>query len=124
MNVKIILPYKTILDVEIKKLSSPGLEGYFQLLPKHVDCTWILSPGILTLDGEENIYFAVSDGVLVKEGDTVYISCIKAIRGNSLEELSDSVEQNIKLLSEKEKKAREVLIKLEIDTLKRFLEID
>lgn len=124
MKVKIILPYKTILDIDVRKLSAPGLEGYFQLLPKHVDCTWILRPGILTLEGKEDIFFAVGDGVLVKEGATVYISCIKAIRGDSLEELSASVEQNIKLLSEKEKKAREVLIKLEVDTLKRFLEID
>lgn len=49
MRVKIILPYKTILDIKVKKISAPGLEGYFQLLPKHIDYTWILKPGILTL---------------------------------------------------------------------------
>ena len=124
MRVKIILPYKTILDIKVKKISAPGLEGYFQLLPKHIDCTWILKPGILTLQEKEDIYFAIGDGVLVKEGSTVYISTFKAIRGSSLENLSIAVEDSIKSLNEKEKKAREVLIKLETDTLKRFLEID
>lgn len=39
MRIKIILPYKTILDKTVYKITAPGVEGDFQILPNHIDGT-------------------------------------------------------------------------------------
>lgn len=125
MKIKLNIPYRTILNKTAEKITAPGSSGEFQILPKHVDATWTLKAGILTITTDnKDIYYAINQGVAVKEGDTVYISTFQAIAGDSLEELSKTLEESLKILNEQEKKAREVLIRLETDTIKRFIEID
>ena len=124
MRIKLILPNKTLLDKEVIKISAPGSEGSFQILPRHIDVAWSLDPGILSIEDEDGLtYYAIYQGVLVKQGDTVFVSCYQAIEGDSLESLQETVIHNFKSLNEKEKKAREVLLKLESDTIRRFLDI-
>ncbi len=123
MRLKFILPYKTILDKNVEKITAPGSNGTFQILPKHVDGTWTLKAGILIIEADKPLYYAINTGVVVKQGDIVYLSTIQAIAGDSLEALSKTVEDTLKNLDEKEKKAREVLIRLEMDTIKNFMEI-
>jgi F-type H+-transporting ATPase subunit epsilon len=123
MRLKFILPYKTILDREVKKITAPGSGGEFQILPKHIDGTWTLKAGILTIKTDKNLYYAINQGVVVKQGDTVYLSTIQAIAGDSLEELVQAVEDTVTVLNEKERKAREVLVRLEMETLKSFMEL-
>lgn len=125
MKLKLNIPYRNILNKSVDKISAPGSSGDFQILPKHVDATWTLKTGILTITSDDkDIYYAINQGVAVKEGDTVYISTFRAIAGDSLEELSQTLEESLKTLDEQEKKAREVLIRLETDTVKRFIEMD
>lgn len=124
MRVKLILPYMTILDKEAKKVTAKGIGGEFQILPKHIDATWSLSPGILSIDADEVLYYAINTGVLVKQGDIVYISVFQAIPGGSLKSLSQTVKKSLSDLSDRERKAREVLVKLEAETIKKFTEID
>ena len=124
MRVKLILPYRTILDKEAEKITAPGIDGEFQILPKHIDATWSLKSGILTIDTDKKLYFAINTGVVVKQGDIVYISVFQAIAGDSLRELSETVKKSLTELSDRERKAREVLVKLEAETIKKFTEID
>ena len=124
MRVKLILPYKTILDKEAKKITAPGIEGEFQIMPKHIDATWSLKSGILTINSDEDLYFAINTGVLVKQGDLVYISVFQAIAGDSLRNLAETVKNTLRDVSDRERKAREVLVKLEAETIKKFTEID
>lgn len=124
MRLKLILPYKTILDQEVEKITAPGSNGDFQILPKHIDGTWTLRSGILTIFTDKKTYYAINAGVLVKQGDIVYLSTFQAIHGESLEELSKTVRKNLQVLDEREKKAREVLLRLEADTVRRFVELD
>lgn len=124
MRIKLILPNKTLLDKEVIKISAPGSEGSFQILPRHIDVAWSLDPGILSiLDDDGPMFYAIYQGVLVKQGDTVFVTCYQAVEGDSLESLQETVIHNFKSLNEKEKKAREVLLKLESDTIRRFLDI-
>ncbi len=123
MRLKFILPYKTILDKEVNKITAPGSNGEFQILPKHIDGTWTLKAGILSITADKELYFAINQGVVVKQGNTVYLSTIQAIAGESLAELSKTVQDTITVLNDKERKAREVLIRLEMETLKKFMEI-
>lgn len=124
MRLKLILPYKTILDKEVKKITAPGSNGEFQILPKHIDGTWTLTSGILTVLADKKLYYAINEGVVVKQGDIVYLSTFQAISGDSLKELTQTVKENLQILDEREKKAREILIRLEADTIKKFMEID
>ncbi len=124
MRLKFILPYKTILDQEVNKITAPGSGGDFQIFPKHVDGTWTLKAGILKITVDKDLYYAINQGVVVKQGDTVYLSTMQAIAGESLGELSKTVEDTLKVLNEKEKKAKEVLIRLEMETIKKFTEIE
>ncbi|UJF16454.1 hypothetical protein LZ578_04935 [Jeotgalibaca sp. MA1X17-3] len=128
MRLKIMLPYKTILDKDVLKITAPGVEGVFQILPNHVDGTWSLKAGILVInivpDDEIDRYYAISQGVIVKEGDVVYLTCFQAIKGDSLENVADTVRKDLEVMDERERKAQEVLIKLEVDTVRRFMELD
>lgn len=124
MRLKLILPYKTILDQEVEKITAPGSNGDFQILPKHIDGTWTLTPGILNVVAEKDLYYAIGNGVLVKQGKVVYLSTFQAIAGESLKALTETVRESLTALNEKERKAREVLIRLETETIKKFMEID
>lgn len=124
MRLKFILPYKTILDADVKKITAPGSDGDFQILPKHIDATWTLRAGILHVEGEKDLYYAINQGVVVKQGDTVYLSTMQAIAGGSLGELSRTVEDTFKIMDEKEREARAVLARLETETIRKFMELD
>lgn len=125
MKIKILLPYKSILDTECLKITAPGQGGSFQLLPRHVDITWTLEPGIIEVFYKDHVdYFAVDHGVLVKKSDQVFISVFRGIKGNSLEELDKSVNEVFNKLSKKEKEARMILAKLETDTIRKFIDLE
>jgi len=125
MNIKLVLPYRTILDQPVDKITAPGTAGSFQVLPRHIDVVWSLQPGILTLTRDnQDEYFAIQQGTLVKKGDEVYVSTFQAVKGESLEKLYQTLTENYEKLDEREKKANEVLVKLETDTIRRFMEIE
>ncbi|WP_414733719.1 F0F1 ATP synthase subunit epsilon [Acetobacterium carbinolicum] len=125
MQIKLVLPNQTILDQEVDKITAPGTMGSFQILPRHIDVAWSLKPGILILEmNEQEDYYAIHQGILVKEGETVYIASFEAIKGNSLEDLYQVLVESYRVQNDQEKKAREVLIKLEADTVRRFMEIE
>ncbi len=125
MRIEIILPNQSILNQEAQKITAPGSEGFFQILPRHVDFVSSLVPGILSIFNESSVlYYAIDRGFLVKKADMVYIACLQAIVGSDLESLSQTIADNFRELDEKEKKINTVLRKLEADTLRRFLEMD
>ncbi|MQY79694.1 MAG: F0F1 ATP synthase subunit epsilon, partial [Bacteroidetes bacterium] len=53
IDLKILLPDKTFLKREVKKVTAEAENGWFCLLPKHVDFTTSLTPGILMLTTPE-----------------------------------------------------------------------
>ena len=124
MRLKFILPYKTILDTDVEKITAPGSNGEFQVLPKHIDATWTLKAGILQIQAGKELYFAINHGVMVKQGDIVYLSTMQAIAGESLSELSQTVEDTFKIMDDKERQARQVLVRLETETIRKFMELD
>ncbi len=125
MKVRLIVPGRLLLEADVDKISAPGSEGSFQILPKHMDVVWTLQSGILilTTDDKER-YFAVNQGVLVKEKTLVQISSFQVVESTSLEELKKTVEENFRSLDEKEEKFKKILDKLEVDTLIRLAELE
>ena len=118
-----MLPAEVLLDLDVQKVTAEAENGFFTLLPRHVDFVAALVPGIFTYvsspDGKES-HLALDGGILVKRGDSVFVSAARAVRGESLEQLRDAVETELKQLGENERKARTVLARLEADTLRRF----
>ncbi len=122
MNLKILLPSGVLLDEEVEKITAEAENGYFTMLPRHVDFVAALVPGIfsyLTPAGRER-YLAIDEGVAVKKGEEVFVSTARAVPGDDLAFLQETVENELKTLGENEKKARTVMSRLEADTLRRF----
>ncbi len=122
MKLKVLLPAEVLLNEEVEKITAEAENGFFTLLPRHVDFVAALVPGIfsyLKTGGTEH-FLALDEGILVKQGDQVYVSAARAVPGDNLDQLQDTVENELKVLSENEKKARNVMSRLEVDTLRRF----
>jgi len=122
INLKILLPAGVLLEEQVEQVTAEAENGFFSILPRHIDFVAALVPGIfsyVTPDDEEH-FLALDDGILVKQGDQVYVSAARAVSGESLEVLEDAVENELKVLGEDEKKTRAVMARLEADTLRRF----
>ncbi|MCJ7602499.1 MAG: F0F1 ATP synthase subunit epsilon [Desulfobulbaceae bacterium] len=109
----------------VRKIIAEGLEGYFTLLPRHVDYVSVLVPGILTVadNAGNTFYFAVDHGSLVKQGDKVNISTRNCIQGKDFSSLANIVATEFYQIDDLEKKARTALTGLEHSMLRRFAEL-
>jgi F-type H+-transporting ATPase subunit epsilon len=125
MKLKVLLPTEVLLEEEVTKINAEGEHGAFGLLPRHIDFVAILVPGILSYEVEagQEEFLAVDEGVLVKCGPEVLVSTINAVRSPDLEMLKQTVEQQFRILNDRELKARSALARLQTNFVKRFMEI-
>jgi F-type H+-transporting ATPase subunit epsilon len=65
----------------------------------------------------------VDVGALVKRGCDILVSTRNAVRGPELGRLKDYVVAQYREIDEREKKARSAAAKLEVDLLRRFMEL-
>jgi F-type H+-transporting ATPase subunit epsilon len=124
MKLKILLPAEIFLSEEVTKVVAEAENGFFCLLPQHVDFTAALVPGVFSYsshDGET--YLAIDGGTLVKKGSEVLVSTRNAVRGPDLGMIRDVVVKQFEEIDEREKKARSAAAKLEVDLLRRFMEL-
>ncbi len=124
MNLKILLPAEVFLSERVSKVVAEAANGFFCLLPHHVDYTASLVPGVFLYESEEEEnYLAIDVGTLVKKGDEILVSVRNAVRGSELGKLKLEVVNQFRELDEREKKARSAAAKLEVDLLRRFMEL-
>jgi F-type H+-transporting ATPase subunit epsilon len=126
VKLKILLPTETLIEEEsIAEIIAEDKNGSFAILPRHIDFTTILVPGILIyLTEEQEKIVAVDEGVLVKYADQVLISVRNGVRGQDLEKLNETVENEFRKLSDREKNARNAIVKLETNIARKFLEFE
>jgi F-type H+-transporting ATPase subunit epsilon len=125
MSLKILLPYKVFADKpEVVRIVAVTQEGAFGILPHRLDCVAALRPGILVFEvqGEDEVYVAVDEGILVKTGFNVLVSVRNAIGGMELSKLRSAVEKEFMQLDEQEQKVRSVLAKIESGFVRRLAE--
>ncbi len=125
MNLKILLPSQVLLEEKVSKVVAEGAEGYFGILPGHIDFTTALVPGLLlisTVKGQEEL-LAIDQGILVKKGSEVWISTRNAIRNADLGQAKTLIENQFKTLDDRERMARSATAKLEADIIRRFMEL-
>ena len=126
MDLKILLPEKTYWQGKVKKIVGEAINGFFCLLPHHVDFLTIMNPGIFFAQTEkdEDVYIAINEGILIKFNYTVTLSTRGAVKGNNLGDLKKEIEENFAKINEQEKGARNALQKLEADFVRRFLDLE
>jgi len=126
MRLIVRLPTEILLTTEVTKIKAEAPNGWFGLLPRHVDFVTALVPGVLTFvsrDGQEE-YLAIDQGILVKCGPDVSVSTRSAVRSTNLEELKRDVVTEFEADEEREKKNLEFEAKLEADLVKGLLELE
>ena len=125
MNLRVLLPTEVLIEEKVTKVIAEAHNGFFCLLPKHVDFVAALVPGILSFEtnggGEE--FLAVDEGILIKCGQEVSVSTRNAMRGPDLGQLKRTVVEKFEALDEREKTARSAMAKIEAGFVRRFLEI-
>ncbi|MFA5182368.1 MAG: F0F1 ATP synthase subunit epsilon [Syntrophales bacterium] len=125
MNMKVLLPAEIFLTEEVTKVIAEAENGFFCLMPQHVDFTAALVPGVFsytTQAGADN-YLAIDVGTLIKRGSEILVSTRNAFRGPELGHLKEVVVQQFREIDEREKKARTAASRLEVDLLRRFMEL-
>lgn len=123
MNLKVLLPFRIFAEkTDVTRIVAETRAGSFGILPRRLDCTAALAPGILVYENESEgeVYLAVDEGVLIKTGLDVLVSVRNAIAGTDLDTLRDSVEREFLNLDEREQSVRSTLAKLESGLIRRL----
>jgi F-type H+-transporting ATPase subunit epsilon len=125
MKLKILLPAEIFLNEEVTKVVAEAENGLFCLLPQHIDFTAALVPGVFSYSNAigEDAYLAIDIGTLVKKGDDILVSTRNAYRSPELGHLKEVVIAQFMEIDEREKKARTAAARLEVDLLRRFMEL-
>lgn len=124
MRLKVFLPTKVLIDQEVTKVVAEAENGSFCILPRHIDFVAALVPGILSFkSNREEEFLAVDEGILVKSGNEVMVSTRKAVCCKNLGTLKQTVEEEFRILDEREKKTRSILAKLELDFARRIFQL-
>jgi F-type H+-transporting ATPase subunit epsilon len=125
MKLKVLLPAEVLIEEDVTKVVAEAHNGFFCLLPRHVDFVAALVPGILSYEigsGRE-VFLAVDEGILIKCSQEVLVSTRNAVRGPDLGQLRLTVVEKFEALDEREKSARSAMAKIEAGFVRRFLEI-
>ncbi len=125
MRLKVLLPTEVLIDEEVTKVTAEAENGFFCILPRHIDFVTALVPGVLIFETAEKReeFLAVDEGILVKVGQEVLISTRNGVRGSELGTLEKLVEEKFEILDDREKHARSASAKLEADLVRRFMEL-
>jgi F-type H+-transporting ATPase subunit epsilon len=126
LQLKLLMPTRVVVDAPASKLVAEAENGWFCLLPRHVDFVAALTPGVFiywTHEGHEQL-LAIDEGTLVKCGSEVLVSVRNAMRGTSLERLKDVAEQDFRARGDRERQARSALARLEAGTLRRLGQLE
>lgn len=125
MKLKVLLPTEVLLDIEVSKIVAEAPNGYFCLLPRHIDFVSALVPGILSCwnAGNEETFVAVDEGIVVKYGENVLVSTQNAAIGSDLGILQELIRETFEVLDDRERVTRNALAKMEADFIRRLVEL-
>ena len=125
MRLKVLTPTGILIDETVSKVLVEAQNGVFCLLPRHIDFATAMVPGLLSFVNEsgQEVFLAVDEGILVKQGIEVRASTRRAVITDNLVTLRHTVEEEFKQLDEREKQLRSSLARLEADVLRRFVDL-
>lgn len=124
MNLKLMTPMQIILDAPIEKIDVEALDGFFTILPKHIDFITALKSSIITYVMNNKIYYAACDhGVLVKRGTSVCISTPLVVLGNNLDTLKQTIATTFKDMEQERKELNLSMARLELGLTKGLMNL-
>ena len=126
MNLKVLLPNEVFMNREVTKVTAEAQNGYFCLLSRHVDFVAALVPGLLSFEDENGReqFLAIDEGALVKCGPEVLVSTRSAAASGDLGRLRHIIEEQFKVLDQRERLARSATARLEAGLVRRFMKFD
>lgn len=128
MRLVIAQPDRILFEESASSVSYEAGDGARGILPRHTDLVTTLSPGILIVTPEDGrgseTLFAVDRGLVVKQGETLYVATRRGVKGENLSSLQETVENDYRNLDEQEKRSRSALRVLEADFLRQFVEME
>ena len=126
MRLKIWVPTEVFFDEEVAKVKAEAENGWFEILPRHIDFVTALVPGILSFQRSRQPmeYLALDRGVLVKCGPDVLVSTRNAVRGSDLATLQEAVSREFRALREKEQTMRVLEAKLEAQLVRQLVQVE
>ncbi len=126
MKLTVRLPSEILFEEQVDRIKAEAENGWFGLLPKHLDFVTALVPGVVTFrpHGKPEEYLAVDHGILVKCGADVSVSTRNAVRGSDLTQLKEEVERQFRAREAREKAARAYEARLEADLVRHLLEAE
>lgn len=127
MRLKVITPAAVCVDRDVSRIVAEAPNGYFGMLPHHIDFVTQVVPGILLFepdDGGTERFVAINSGTLVKCGDDVRVAVRGAIEGEDLRVLQERVAAEFRRQDEDERSARSALTRLEATMVRRFRDLE
>jgi F-type H+-transporting ATPase subunit epsilon len=126
MRLRVTVPLEPLVDTEVSKVTAEAVDGWFCLLPRHIDLVTTLVAGVLVYEvptGQE-AFVALDESVLVKCGDEVLVSAPRAVAGSVLGELRAAVEEQFRSQDEREILTRAAVRKLEATFLRGLMDLE
>lgn len=122
MRLKVLVPAKVIVDLEVDKVVAKSPDGYFCLLPHHVDFVSSLAPGILSYEDEggREVSLAIDEGTLSKCSSEVLVATRFAI-GRPAEVEGQARRMPSLPQNDAENRCRGVVAELESEFMKQLL---
>jgi F-type H+-transporting ATPase subunit epsilon len=126
MRLRVMVPLEPLVDAEVRKVTAEAVDGWFCLLPRHVDLVTTLVAGVLVYEepGGEERFVALDEAVLVKCGEEVLVSAPRAVAGAPLGQLRDTVEDRFRAQDDREASTRAAIRKLEATFLRGLLDLE
>ncbi len=126
MKLKVTSPIGIVLRTEIQKIDFEAMDGYFTILPRHVDFVTALPASIVTYqttDGQTR-YMACNRGLFIKKGGDVFLSVHKAVLSENLADLSQTIEVEFKQDDEERKEVNTAMARLESGLSRGFMRLN
>lgn len=125
MHLKVYSPTGIILETPVTQVDFESIDGFYTLLPRHVDMVSALKPSILSYkaSGKQG-YIACNQGVLVKKGENVSVSTKLAITGTDLKQLQKTIEIDFKEMEQQRKEINLTMARLEIGLTKGLMALN
>jgi len=125
LRLRVLLPDRVLFDSAVEKVVAETTAGSRGFLPRHIDFVAPLRQGILVAEfaGGDERYFAHDRGLLVKKGDTVTVTTIRAVASDKLEGLRDLVRAAEEHEQDLARSTRTAHVQLETRLVKEFLEL-
>jgi F-type H+-transporting ATPase subunit epsilon len=126
MELELLIPQRSLYQGQIIKLRAEGPQGWFGLLPHHVDTASPVLPGFMGWqDTQDGLWYAAVDrGCLIKQGARVTVAVHRATVERDLGRLQEIMTQMLQAQGAAEQDMRTALQTLETDLARRLVKVE